>query len=93
MRWAVMIVAIAALLVSIPMLGFSVMLFDAPGSESDPALGWAVLSMALIPVGAIACLIWMIRGRPPASPKWGLALAALLLPWISLTVAFSQAYQ
>jgi hypothetical protein len=93
MRWLVMIIAVLAMLVSIPMLGFSVMLFDAPGSESDPALGWAVVSMILIPVGAIACLVWMIRGGPPASPKWGRALAALLLPWLGLAAAFSQAYQ
>lgn len=93
MRWLVMIVAVLAMLISIPMLGFSVMLFDAPGSESDPTLGWVVVSTLLIPVGAIACLIWMIRARPPAPPKWGRAMAALLLPWLSLAAAFSQAYR
>ena len=93
MRWVVMIVAVLAILISIPILGFSVMLFDAPGSESDPALEWAVGSMLLIPVGAIACIVWMIRGRSPAGPKWGRALTALLLPWVSLIAAMSQAYQ
>jgi hypothetical protein len=93
MRWLVVIVAVLSALISVPMLGFSVMLFDAPGSENDTALGWAVISMLLIPIGAIACVIWMIRARPPAAPKWGRALAALLLPWLSLIASLSQAYQ
>lgn len=94
MRWAVIILAALALLVSLPMMGFSVMLFDAPGSESDAGLQGAFFAIFLVPIGAIAAIILLAVAKPPLTRRtWVPALLALFGPWIVLVASFATAFE
>lgn len=94
MRWAVIILAVLALLVSLPMMGLSVMLFDAPGSENDAGLQGAFFAIFLVPVGALAAIVLLAVAKPPLTRKtWLPALLALFGPWIVLIASFASAFE
>lgn len=94
MRWVVIVLAALALLVSLPMMGFSVMLFDAPGSENDAGLQGAFFAIFLVPVGALAAIILLAVAKPPLIRKtWLPALLALFGPWIVLIASFASAFE
>lgn len=89
----VIVVAALVLLVSLPMMGFSVMLFDAPGSENDAGLQAAFFAIFLVPIGAIAAIIFLAVAKPPLTGRtWWLALLSLIGPLPILMIAFSGAY-
>jgi len=93
MRWVVIILAALALLVSLPMMGFSVMLFDAPGSENDAGLQGAFFAIFLVPIGALASIVLLAVAKPPLTGRtWWPALLSLFVPWLILIVTFASAF-
>lgn len=94
MRWVSMIIAALALLVSLPMMRVSAMLFDAPGSENDLGQQAAFFAIFLVPIGALASIILLAVAKPPLTGRtWWPALLALFVPWLTLMVAFSGAFE
>lgn len=94
----VLIAGLAVGMVAIALGGmvslFSVMLFDAPDSDSNPwlrmlAIGiWSTPVLGLLSIVACAVGLVMHSSRPW---RFGLALAAALLPLLGVVVAVSGA--
>lgn len=72
-----------SIFMSIPMIGMSAMLFDAPGSQNDPGV-WAIFyALLLFPLTAILAIIfmWVFIKRKPK-----VAFVVSLLPFIHLLI-------
>lgn len=62
---------------------FSVMLFDAPGSERNVVLWSFFLSLWVVPVAIVIAVVmsWVVAATTRA---WGWALAVMALPFVGL---------
>ena len=87
-------VGMAAIGVGGMMSLFSVMLFDAPGSDSNPWLRMLAIGIWSTPVlgllSIVACAVGLVMERSRPWP-WRFALAAALLPLLGVVVAVSGA--